>query len=83
MGILPSETQNINGKEYFTCMHVYDLHSFCISFRSQLNQIRRHGKAQDCTGLFSDWKKCMTAKAITDLDKRQVGGWEYCVLWSV
>mmetsp|Transcript_33254 Transcript_33254/g.62007 ORF Transcript_33254/g.62007 Transcript_33254/m.62007 type:complete len:100 (-) Transcript_33254:54-353(-) len=71
MGIIPGEKQEVNGKEYYTCMHIYDLHSFCISFRSQLSQVRRHGKPEDCTTLFSDWKKCMTAKAVTDMNKKQ------------
>jgi hypothetical protein len=56
------KTQIVNGKEYLSCMNIYDLHSFCISFRSQLNQVRRFGRMQACGELFYDWKKCMTAK---------------------
>lgn len=56
------KTQIVNGQEYYSCMYIYDLHSFCISFRSQLNQVRRYGRMQECGELFYDWKKCMTAK---------------------
>ena len=76
--IFPGNTQTVNGKEYATCMHVYDLHSFCISFRSQATHVRRYGKPQDCTSLFSDWKKCLTAKAISDPEKKQVN--QICIL---
>ncbi len=55
-----------------SCMDIYDAHSFCISVRSQLNQIRRYGKLQSCDVLFQDWKKCMYAKLTADVDKKQV-----------
>jgi hypothetical protein len=51
-------TQEVNGKTYPSCMYVYDLHSFCISFRSQLNQVRRYGKMQECKDLFDG---CLSA----------------------
>eukprot|EP00602_Paraphysomonas_sp_CaronLab_P007735 CAMPEP_0185026982 /NCGR_PEP_ID=MMETSP1103-20130426/11717_1 /TAXON_ID=36769 /ORGANISM="Paraphysomonas bandaiensis, Strain Caron Lab Isolate" /LENGTH=87 /DNA_ID=CAMNT_0027560775 /DNA_START=27 /DNA_END=287 /DNA_ORIENTATION=+ len=63
-------TQEVNGKKYLTCTRVYDMHSFCISFRSQLNQIRRYGKMQDCQSLFDDWKLCLSAKLVNDPDKK-------------
>lgn len=45
-------TQEVDGKVYPSCMRIYDLHSFCISFRSQLNQVRRYGRTQECKDLF-------------------------------
>jgi hypothetical protein len=70
------DTTNDISKE-LSCMDIYDAHSFCISVRSQLNQIRRYGKLQSCDVLFQDWKKCMYAKLTADVDKKQVSNKYY------
>lgn len=47
------------------------MHTFCFSFNTQLKHYRSHGQTRSCSSLFDDWKTCLTAKTISDVQKKK------------